>query len=176
MPIFDETARQLFLSMILGTNFSSDSGPVFPFSVAMPIRFGGHLITKKETTSLLTTEKGATSLPCVHHASHLHAHAVLVHREILMTNDSERLAIIVRGEILAMMHLNTYCTWLEEQDAACGVYGSHQITMRGDTSYDLISAIACDYDQPARDRFRVTLFLGRSCHVAPLPLSTGYRI
>src|SRR5260221_5496982 len=111
--------------MILGTNFSSDLGPLFPFSVAMPIRFGGHLLTKKETTSLLLTEKGATSLLCVYLVSQLHAQTALVHREILVTEDSERFAIIVRGETLAMMHLNTYCTCFEEQDATCGVNGSH---------------------------------------------------
>jgi len=66
--------------------------------------------------------------------------------EILVTDDSERFAIIVRGETLAMMHLNTYCTGFEEEDAACGMYGSHQVTMRGDTSHDLISDIACDHD------------------------------
>jgi hypothetical protein len=60
------------LQMILGTNFSLDSGQLVPFSVAMPIRFGGHLITKKRTTSLLTTKKGATPLLCVHLASQPH--------------------------------------------------------------------------------------------------------
>ncbi len=96
----------------------------------------------------------------------------LAHNQIIMTDDSERLAIIVRGETLAMMHLNADCTWLEREDAACGVYGSHQVTMGGDTRHDLTSDVACDHDQPARDRFRAPLFLGRYCHVALL-LSHG---
>jgi len=85
----------------------------------------------------------------------------VVHRDILMTDDCERFSLIGRGKALAMMHLNTYCTWLEPKDIACGVYGSHQVTMRGETSHDLISIIPGDHDQVARDRFRTTLFLGR---------------
>ncbi len=85
----------LFLSMILGTNFSSDLEPLFPLSVAMLMRFGGHLIMKKETTSLLTTEKGATSPCCVHRASQLHVSTILLHREILVTDDRKWFAIIV---------------------------------------------------------------------------------
>jgi hypothetical protein len=94
---------------------------------------------------------------------------VLVYIQILVTDDSERFAIILRGETLAMMHLNTDCTWLEKENAACGVYGSHQVTMGGDTSHDLISIIACDHDQTARDWVGARLFLGWLCHVAPLP-------
>ena len=70
---------------------------------------------------------------------------LLVYIQILVTDDSERFAIILRGETLAMTHLNTDCTWLEKENAACGVYGSHQVTMGGDTSHDLMSIIACDH-------------------------------
>jgi len=37
----------LYLSMILGANFSSESGPEIPLSVSLLIRFGGQLTTKK---------------------------------------------------------------------------------------------------------------------------------
>src|SRR5713226_5446916 len=88
-----------------------------------------------------------------------------VHMQILVADDRERFASIVRGKTLAMMHLNTYCIWLQEEDAACGVYSSHQVTMGGDTSHDLIGDVACDHHQTARNRFGATLFLGQSYHV-----------
>src|SRR6266567_4383969 len=45
--------------MILGTNFSSESGPKIPLSVSLLIRFGGHVTTKKGTTWLFDNEKGS---------------------------------------------------------------------------------------------------------------------
>ena len=50
----------LYLSMILGANFSSESGPEIPLNVSLIIRFGGHVTTKKGTTWLFANEKGAT--------------------------------------------------------------------------------------------------------------------
>src|SRR5215472_3097120 len=44
--------------MILGTNFSSESGPKIPLNVSLLIRFGGHVTTKKGTTGLFANEKG----------------------------------------------------------------------------------------------------------------------
>src|SRR6266702_7270596 len=49
----------MYLSMILGTNFSSESGPKIPLSVSLLIRFGGHVTTKKGTTWLFDNEKGS---------------------------------------------------------------------------------------------------------------------
>jgi hypothetical protein len=49
---------RLYLSMILGTNFSSESGPKIPLNVSLLIRFGGHVTTKKGTTWLFANEKG----------------------------------------------------------------------------------------------------------------------
>src|SRR6266567_1143852 len=56
----------VYLSMILGTNFSSESGPEIPLNVSLLLRFGGHVTTKKGATDFLLTKKGATcgmSLP-----------------------------------------------------------------------------------------------------------------
>ncbi len=53
----------MYLSMILGTNFSSESGPEIPLTVSLLIRFGGHVTTKKKPPGFLLTKKGATSLP-----------------------------------------------------------------------------------------------------------------
>ena len=49
----------LYLSMILGANFSSESGPEIPLNVSLLIRFGGQVTTKKGTTWLFANEKGA---------------------------------------------------------------------------------------------------------------------
>jgi hypothetical protein len=36
--------------MILGANFSLESGPEIPLNVSLLIRFGGHMTLKKGTT------------------------------------------------------------------------------------------------------------------------------
>src|SRR6266700_6581626 len=46
--------------MILGTNFSSESGPKIPLNVSLLLRFGSHVTTKKGATDFLLTKKGAT--------------------------------------------------------------------------------------------------------------------
>src|SRR5260221_8663634 len=48
--------------MILGTNFSSESGPEIPLNVSLLIRFGGHVTEtrKREPPGFLLTKKGAT--------------------------------------------------------------------------------------------------------------------
>ncbi len=46
--------------MILGANFSSESGPEIPLNLSLLIRFGGHVTMKKGTRWLLITKKGAT--------------------------------------------------------------------------------------------------------------------
>ena len=48
----------MYLSMILGTNFSSGSGPEIPLNVSLLIRFGGHVTTKQGTAWLVANEKG----------------------------------------------------------------------------------------------------------------------
>jgi hypothetical protein len=53
-------SSSLYLSMILGTNFSSESGPEILLNVSLLLRFGGQMTTKKGTTWLLITKKGAT--------------------------------------------------------------------------------------------------------------------
>src|SRR6266702_832845 len=53
-----ETRIRMYLSMILGTNFSSEPGPKIPLNVSLLIRFGGHVTTKKGTTWLFANEKG----------------------------------------------------------------------------------------------------------------------
>src|SRR5260370_24559089 len=53
--------ERLYLSMILGANFSSESGPEIFLNVSLVIRFGGHLTTTKGATWLLLLKKGATS-------------------------------------------------------------------------------------------------------------------
>ena len=59
----------MYLSMILGANFSSESGPEIPLNVSLIIRFGGHVTTKKGITWLFANEKGshlwqASTPPC----------------------------------------------------------------------------------------------------------------
>src|SRR5262249_52724807 len=49
-----------YLSMILGTNFSSESGPEILLTVSLLSRFGGHVTMKKGTTWLLLTKTGAS--------------------------------------------------------------------------------------------------------------------
>jgi len=49
-PITSRYDPFLYLSMILGANFSSESGPEIPLNVSLLIRFGGQLTTKKGTT------------------------------------------------------------------------------------------------------------------------------
>jgi hypothetical protein len=49
----------MYLSMILGANFSSESGPEISLNVSLIIRFGGHVTTKKGTTWLFANEKGS---------------------------------------------------------------------------------------------------------------------
>jgi hypothetical protein len=44
--------------MILGTNFSSESGPEILLNVSLLVRFGGHVTTKKGTTWLYANKKG----------------------------------------------------------------------------------------------------------------------
>jgi hypothetical protein len=39
--------KSMYLSMILGTNFSSESGPEILLNVSLLVRFGGHVTTKK---------------------------------------------------------------------------------------------------------------------------------
>ena len=63
------TALRMYLSMILGANFSSESGPEIPLNVSLIIRFGGHVTTKKGITWLFANEKGshlwqASTPPC----------------------------------------------------------------------------------------------------------------
>ena len=50
--------------MILGTNFSSGSGPEIPLNVSLLIRFGGHVTTKQGTTWLVANEKGSHLRSC----------------------------------------------------------------------------------------------------------------
>ncbi len=40
----------VYLSMIFGANFSSESGPEIPVNVSLIIRFGGHVTIKKGPT------------------------------------------------------------------------------------------------------------------------------
>jgi hypothetical protein len=47
----------VYLSMILGANFSPESGPEIPLNVSLLLRFGGHVTTKKWTTWLFANEK-----------------------------------------------------------------------------------------------------------------------
>jgi hypothetical protein len=49
---------RLYLSMILGANFSPGSGPGIPLNVSLLLRFGGQVTTKKGTTWLVANEKG----------------------------------------------------------------------------------------------------------------------
>jgi predicted nucleotidyltransferase len=41
---------RMYLSMIFGANFSSESGPEIPVNVSLIIRFGGHVTIKKGPT------------------------------------------------------------------------------------------------------------------------------
>src|SRR6266487_3187890 len=50
----------MYLSMILGANFESESGPEIPLNVSLLNKFGGHVTMKKGTTWLLIMKKGAT--------------------------------------------------------------------------------------------------------------------
>ena len=50
----------MYLSMILGANFESKSGPEIPLNVSLLNTFGGHVTMKKGTTWLLIIKKGAT--------------------------------------------------------------------------------------------------------------------
>ena len=43
-------AACVYLSMILGANFESESGPAILLNVSLIIRFGGHVTIKKRTT------------------------------------------------------------------------------------------------------------------------------
>src|SRR6266496_3064909 len=52
--------EELYLSMILGANFESESGPEIPLPTSLIIKFGGHLTPKKGSTWLLLTKKRAT--------------------------------------------------------------------------------------------------------------------
>src|SRR6266496_2038970 len=49
--------EELYLSMILGANFESESGPEIPLPTSLIIKFGGHLTPKKGSTWLLLTKK-----------------------------------------------------------------------------------------------------------------------
>jgi uncharacterized protein YqjF (DUF2071 family) len=57
--IANQNAPKVYLSMILGANFSSGLGPQIPLNVSLLSRFGGHVTTKKGTTWLFANEKGA---------------------------------------------------------------------------------------------------------------------
>src|SRR6266566_3114012 len=45
----------MYLSMILGANFESESGPEIPLNTSLILKFGGHL-TRKKGTSLLVSQ------------------------------------------------------------------------------------------------------------------------
>src|SRR6266566_1098881 len=49
----------LYLSMILGANFESESGPEIPLNMSLILKFGGHVTTKQGTTWLFANEKGS---------------------------------------------------------------------------------------------------------------------
>src|SRR5207248_6953720 len=51
--------RAVYLSMILGANFSSESGPEILLIVSLIIKFRGHVTTKKGATWLFDNEKGS---------------------------------------------------------------------------------------------------------------------
>ena len=55
--------------MILGANFSSESGPEILLNVALLLKFGGHMTTKKGATWLFATEKGNHLWPVGTHPS-----------------------------------------------------------------------------------------------------------
>ncbi len=63
------TIMRLYLSMILGANFSSESGPEILLNVALLLKFGGHMTTKKGATWLFATEKGNHLWPVGTHPS-----------------------------------------------------------------------------------------------------------
>lgn len=50
---------QVYLSMILGANFSSESGPEILVNMSLLLKFGGHMLTKKGATRLFANEKGS---------------------------------------------------------------------------------------------------------------------
>ena len=53
----------VYLSMILGANFSSESGPEILLNRSLLLKFGGHVTTKKGATWLFATEKGSHLWP-----------------------------------------------------------------------------------------------------------------
>ena len=55
---FSAPCRHLYLSMILGANFSSESGPEILLNRSLLLKFGGHVTTKKGATWLFDNEKG----------------------------------------------------------------------------------------------------------------------
>src|SRR5205823_4143498 len=52
-------ATRMYLSRILGANFSSESGPEILLLVSLIIKFRGHVTTKKGATWLFDNEKGS---------------------------------------------------------------------------------------------------------------------
>ena len=57
------TIMRLYLSMILGANFSSESGPEILLNGSLLLKFGGHVTTKKGATWLFAHKKGGHPCP-----------------------------------------------------------------------------------------------------------------
>lgn len=54
----------LYLSMISGTNFESESGQLFLVRLAKIVKFGSHMTTKKGNELTCANEKGSPPLAC----------------------------------------------------------------------------------------------------------------